>query len=57
MGEAYHNNHHKNPPEVNFGFRWYEPDPTYHMIRLLNRLKIIQIRKQPVKAMAGLPIQ
>jgi len=56
MGEAYHNNHHKNPSGVNFGFRWYEPDLTYHIIRLLNRLKIIQIRKQPLKAMAELPI-
>jgi stearoyl-CoA desaturase (Delta-9 desaturase) len=56
MGEAYHNNHHKNPSAVNFGFRWYELDPTYQIIRLLNRLKIIQIRKQPVKGMADLPI-
>ncbi len=56
MGEAYHNNHHKNPSGMNFGFRWYEPDLTYHIICLLNRLKIIQIRKQPLKAMAELPI-
>lgn len=34
-----------------------ELDPTYHIIRLLNRFKIIQIRKQLVKAMAQLPIQ
>lgn len=45
MGEAYHNNHHKNPSAVNFGYRWYEIDPTYGMIRLLNRLKIIRIHK------------
>jgi stearoyl-CoA desaturase (delta-9 desaturase) len=28
MGEAYHNNHHKNPSATNFGFRWFELDPT-----------------------------
>jgi stearoyl-CoA desaturase (Delta-9 desaturase) len=50
MGEAYHNNHHKNPSGVNFGFRWYELDPTYQIIRLLNKLKIIHIRKQPLKS-------
>lgn len=45
MGEAYHNNHHKNPSAVNFGYRWYEIDPTYGMIRLLNRLKVIRVHK------------
>lgn len=45
MGEAYHNNHHKNPSATNFGFRWYELDPTYAIIRFLNWLKIIRIHK------------
>jgi len=45
MGEAYHNNHHKNPSSTNFGFRWYELDPTYAIIKLLNRLNIIRIHK------------
>jgi stearoyl-CoA desaturase (delta-9 desaturase) len=53
MGEAYHNNHHKNPSATNFGFRWHEVDPTYIIIRCLNRLKIIRIhhlaaRQSPV---------
>lgn len=48
MGEAYHNNHHKNPSSTNFGFRWYELDPTYFMIRIFNRLGIIRIRKLAV---------
>jgi stearoyl-CoA desaturase (delta-9 desaturase) len=46
MGEAYHNNHHKNPSATNFGFRWHELDPTYQVIRLFNWLKIIRIHKQ-----------
>jgi len=45
MGEAYHNNHHKNPSATNFGFRWYELDPTYAMIRFFGWLKIIRIHK------------
>ena len=45
MGEAYHNNHHKNPGYVNFGFKWHELDPTYLLIRVFNWLKIIRINK------------
>ncbi|HZG26327.1 MAG TPA: acyl-CoA desaturase, partial [Chitinophagaceae bacterium] len=45
MGEAYHNNHHKFPSRVNFGFRWHEIDPTYPVILFLKWLGIIKIRK------------
>jgi stearoyl-CoA desaturase (delta-9 desaturase) len=45
MGEAYHNNHHKSPSSSNFGFKWYEVDPTYFIMRCLNRLKIIKLNK------------
>jgi stearoyl-CoA desaturase (Delta-9 desaturase) len=48
MGEGYHNNHHKNPSSTNFGFRWYELDPTYGIIWLLNRAKIIRVHKLTV---------
>jgi len=51
MGEGYHNNHHKNPSSTNFGFRWYELDPTYGIIRFLNFLKIIRIHK-----LAAIPV-
>jgi stearoyl-CoA desaturase (delta-9 desaturase) len=47
MGESYHNNHHKHGSRANFGgIRWHEIDPTYLVIRLLNRLKIIQLTRQ-----------
>jgi stearoyl-CoA desaturase (delta-9 desaturase) len=49
MGEAYHNNHHKNPSATNFGFRWHELDPTYFVIRILCKLKIIRVHKLAVK--------
>lgn len=45
MGEGYHNNHHKNPSSINFGFHWYELDPTYAIIRFLSWIKIIRIHK------------
>lgn len=46
MGEAYHNNHHKRSGSANFGgVRWHEIDPTYLIMKVLNRLKIIQLKK------------
>lgn len=49
MGEAYHNNHHKNPSSTNFGFRWHELDPTYLIIRIMAWLRIIRLRKPLIK--------
>lgn len=43
LGESYHNNHHKHPSSVNFGRRWHEVDPVYSIIRILARLRIINI--------------
>ena len=34
-GEGWHNNHHAFPHSASFGFRWYELDPGYWVIRLL----------------------
>ncbi len=47
MGESYHNNHHKLSSRANFGgIRWFEIDPTYYIILLLNKLKVIKLAKQ-----------
>ena len=46
MGELFQNNHHKRPNSINFGSKWFEVDPTYPIIKLLSRLKIIEIRKK-----------
>ncbi|MBO9615052.1 MAG: acyl-CoA desaturase [Dyadobacter sp.] len=46
MGELFQNNHHKRPNSINFGSKWFEVDPTYPVIKLLNKLKIIEIRKK-----------
>lgn len=46
MGESYHNNHHKYGSRANFGgIRWHEIDPTYQVIKLLDKLKIIRLNK------------
>jgi stearoyl-CoA desaturase (Delta-9 desaturase) len=51
MGESYHNNHHKHGSRANFGgFRWHEIDPTYQVIKVLDKLNIIQIaRRKEIK--------
>lgn len=47
MGEAYHNNHHKNSGRANFGgVRWFEIDPTYIIMKVLNALGIIKLKLQ-----------
>jgi stearoyl-CoA desaturase (delta-9 desaturase) len=44
-GGAFYNSHHKNPSAANFGFRWNELDPTYFIMPLLNRFRVIHIHK------------
>lgn len=43
LGEAYHNNHHNKPSSINFGKRWHEIDPVFHIIRLLAWCRIIKL--------------
>lgn len=45
MGEAYHNNHHKNGHKANFGVRWHEIDPTYCIMWVLDKLGLIEIKR------------
>tara|TARA_Y100000389_G_C17466638_1_gene526262 strand:- start:2491 stop:3246 length:756 start_codon:yes stop_codon:yes gene_type:complete len=45
MGEGYHNNHHKNASSANFGVKWHEVDITYLIMRLLNSIGCIQLKK------------
>jgi stearoyl-CoA desaturase (delta-9 desaturase) len=37
-GEGWHNNHHAVPSSANFGFRWYQLDPGYWVILLLESM-------------------
>jgi stearoyl-CoA desaturase (delta-9 desaturase) len=47
LGEAYHNNHHKNPSATNFGIRWFQVDPVYPVLLFFNWIHIIRINKLP----------
>jgi len=50
-GEAYHNNHHKNPSRPNNAVKWFEFDSAYFVMRVMHKLHIIRIKKlQPQHA-------
>lgn len=51
-GEAYHNNHHKYPGRPNNAIKWFEFDPGYQVMRFMNFVKIIRLKKQPVMVKA-----
>ena len=44
MGEGYHNNHHKQSSNADFGVKWYEIDITFLVIKLLHRFQLIQLK-------------
>ncbi len=52
MGESYHNNHHKFPSRVNFGYKWHELDPTYLVMKLLSWLGVIHFNKLATQRVA-----
>lgn len=45
MGELMQNNHHKSPNSINFAKKWYEFDPTFPIILLLDRVRIIKLKR------------
>lgn len=45
LGELFQNNHHKHANSVNFAKKWYELDPSYPVIRALDAMKIIKLRR------------
>ncbi len=45
MGELFQNNHHKSPNSINFAKKWYEFDPTFPVIKMMDWIGIIKIRK------------
>jgi stearoyl-CoA desaturase (Delta-9 desaturase) len=46
MGEGFHNNHHTHGHSANFAYKWYEIDPTYQVIKVLNLFGIIKLPKK-----------
>jgi len=47
MGEGWHNNHHAYQSSVRQGFRWWEYDPTYYILKMLAWLGIVWDLKSP----------
>ena len=49
MGEGWHNKHHAYQASVRQGFRWWEYDPTYYLLKLLSYLGVVwDLKKPPV---------
>lgn len=46
FGELFQNNHHHRPNQPNFAMKWYEIDPTYPIIKLLNAMHVIRLRRE-----------
>jgi stearoyl-CoA desaturase (delta-9 desaturase) len=42
LGEGWHNNHHAYPRSARQGFRWFEIDPTFYVLKLLSWLRIVR---------------
>jgi stearoyl-CoA desaturase (delta-9 desaturase) len=47
MGEGWHNNHHAYQGSVRQGFRWWEFDPTYYVLRALSWTGLVWDLKTP----------
>ena len=52
LGEGWHNNHHHYPGSASLGFFWWEIDPTFWMLRILNATGLIwDLRAPPARAL------
>jgi stearoyl-CoA desaturase (delta-9 desaturase) len=49
MGEGWHNNHHACQSSVRQGFRWWEIDPTFYILKALSWLGLVWDLKMPSK--------
>jgi stearoyl-CoA desaturase (delta-9 desaturase) len=47
MGEGWHNNHHACPSSVRQGFRWWEIDASWYVLKLLSVFGIVYDLKTP----------
>lgn len=54
LGEGWHNNHHYYQSSANQGFRWWEIDISYYIIRLMGKIGLVwDIRTPPQKKLLG----
>jgi stearoyl-CoA desaturase (delta-9 desaturase) len=53
-GEGWHNNHHHYQSSANQGFRWWEIDVTYYLLRVMERLGLVwDLRRPPREVLDG----
>jgi stearoyl-CoA desaturase (delta-9 desaturase) len=53
-GEGWHNNHHHYQSSANQGFRWWEIDLTYYLLRLMQAVGLVwDLRRPPREVLAG----
>lgn len=50
MGEGWHNNHHACQSSVRQGFRWWEYDPTFYILKGLSWLRVVRDLMAPSEA-------
>jgi stearoyl-CoA desaturase (delta-9 desaturase) len=50
MGEGWHNNHHACQSSARQGFRWWELDPTFYILKALSWLRVVWDLKRPPEA-------
>jgi stearoyl-CoA desaturase (Delta-9 desaturase) len=50
MGEGWHNNHHAYQSSARQGFRWWEIDPTFYLLKLLSLVGVVWDIKNPPQA-------
>jgi stearoyl-CoA desaturase (delta-9 desaturase) len=50
FGEGWHNNHHHHPHSARQGLRWWEPDITYRILRMLQRVRVVRDIREPPPA-------
>jgi len=53
-GEGWHNNHHHYQSSASQGFRWWEIDLTYWLLRLAQAVGLVwDVRRPPREVIAG----
>src|SRR5260370_22678398 len=50
MGEGWHNNHHAYQSSVRQGFKWWQIDLTFYVLKLLSGLRLVWDLKTPPQA-------
>jgi len=54
MGEGWHNNHHRFMSSARQGFFWWEIDPSYYVLKILEKFRLVwDVRRPPKEVLVG----